>query len=452
MSDELLNRIRAGLEWPEWEAWSDHRATPVPPAAQSAAPAVSQPVNSAERAAEIQRRRALARTVDRGGPWLQLFDDAAGRLAAEDGRDLGPLAMRTFAIKALVAVAGYPTTAASPVRADAPAETATAPIVTRLAAAGAIPMGLVTMHEFAFGVTGVNDQVGTAPNPAAPERVPGGSSSGSASSVADGSAGFAIGTDTGGSVRIPSAFCGVAGFKPAHGTYPTAGVFPLSTTLDHVGLHAPTAGEIAEIHAALGFRTLAASLPRRVGVVWGDLERAEPEIATAVEAAISRLADAGVGLVDVELPDPEMAFVASTAIMFSEAAAAHAADVAAHRDRYGADILARLEIGARLTGPQVGSAHRLRHQIIDQVQATLSEVDVIVNPTVPILAPRVADAADPALSAKIVSNTRLANVVGLPAATIPAPGGHHPPVGLQFLGADNATVLATAEATEAVLT
>ncbi len=436
--DPLLTRVAAGLDWPTWSSWQE-RATPAPRIDVGAGP-----VNSAERAAEVQRRRSLARTVDRGGPWLELFDDdLARRLAEQNDVDLGPLAMDTFAIKGLLAVAGRRTEAGSPVRVDAPAETATAPIIEQLRAAGATALGTVTLHEFAFGVTGVNPHAGTAPNPAAPDRVPGGSSSGSASAVADGSASFAIGTDTGGSVRIPSAFCGIAGFKPAHGTYPADGVFPLSTTLDHVGFHAPTVSDLGRVHAALGHPVSDAPAQVRIGVARSDVEAADDQVRHAIESAIDRLAEAGAIVTDVEWPDAEETFVASTGIMFSEAAAIHAEQLAVHADRYGADIRARLEMGAALTGPQVAAAHRLRRQLIAEVQATLAQVDVIVSPTVPIVAPRLVDAADPALAPRIVANTRLGNVVGLPAVTLPAPTTGAP-VGLQLLGAVNAATLGCA--------
>ena len=409
------------------------------------------PVNAAERFAEVQRRRALARSVDRGGPWIELFDDAiAARLASDIDHDLGPLANETFAIKALMAIEGNTTTAGSPVRSDAAPERRTAPFVDMLRAAGAVALGTVTMHEFAFGVTGINDHAGTAPNPAAPGRVPGGSSSGSASAVADGSASFAIGTDTGGSVRIPSAFCGIAGFKPAHGTYPAHGAFPLSSTLDHVGLHAPRVAEISTIHAALGFATAPTAGPLRIGVARSDLDAADDDVRHAIETALDVLRSSGATLIDVAWPDAEQTLVASTAIMFSEAAAIHADGVAQHGDRYGADILARLELGAALTGPEVSAAHRLRQVLIGEVSATLVDVDVIASPTVPIVAPLIADAADPQLAARIVANTRLGNVVGLPAVTVPAPT-KGPPVGLQMLGLTNAATLAAAADVERML-
>ena len=448
-SDEnpLMARLRAGLDWPNWSSWPDHSVDPVPATAAFDA----ESVDPAERRAEVERRRSLARTVDRGGPWLELFDDDMdGRLHPDDDAELGPLAMQTFAIKGLLAVEGHVTTAGSPVRSDAAPERATAPIIGRLAGLGAVPLGTVTLHEFAFGVTGVNPHAGTAPNPAAPGRCPGGSSSGSASAVADGSATFAIGTDTGGSVRIPSAFCGIAGFKPAHGTYPADGVFPLSPTLDHVGIHASTVAEIASIHAALGHRRAAATGPGRIGLARADLDAADPEVRDAIISSLDQLSGAGAEIVEVEWPDAESSFVASTTIMYSEAAAVHQSSLETMRDRYGDDVRSRLELGAELTGTEVAAAHRLRLQLIAEVLATLHRVDVIASPTVPIVAPLLSDADDPALPPRIVANTRLGNVVGLPAVTLPAPTDG-PPVGLQLLGADNGSTLAVALAVEEVL-
>lgn len=471
-ADPLQERVRAGLGWPSWSSWSEG-ADMADPAPRLSTPAdTTHAITHADRKAAVEQRRSRARTTAAGGPWIELFDDTVSmRLETEmaDGAELGPLADQVFAIKNLVAVEARVTSAGSPVRSDASAEPASAPVVRHLESLGAIALGSVTLHEFAFGVTGINDFAGSAPNPAAPGRVPGGSSSGSASAVADGSADFAIGTDTGGSVRIPSAFCGIAGFKPAHGTYPATGVFPLSVTLDHVGLHARTVGVLDSIHRLLlglvnigdvpGSGPTAGSggsgdnadpgssdmrigdRPIRIGVARSDLEGADPEVRAATQAALDRLSAQGAKVVEVAWPDPEATFVASTAIMFSEAAAIHADSLSAHPDRYGADIRARLELGAALSGIEVASAHRLRREIIEQVLRTLHGVDVIASPTVPIVAPLIEDAADPSLAPRIVANTRLANVVGLPALSLPI-ATEGPPVGLQLLGSSNERVLA----------
>ena len=393
-----------------------------------------------------------ARTIEQGGPWLEVFgDDVEATAPSQSSGEPGPLADFTFAIKDLIAVAGRTLTAGSPVLADAAPETMTAPIVESLVARGARALGTVTLHEFAFGVTGLNKAFGTAPNPKAPGRCPGGSSSGSASAVADGSARIAIGTDTGGSVRIPAAFCGVTGFKPAFDTYSVDGVFPLSPTLDHVGFLARDVEDIITVHTSLTTEAVTPAPPTRIAVIHADLDPAEAPVRAAITAALDRIVDAlGAEVVDVGWPDPEAAFVASTTIMSSEAAAVHRKLRSIHEDRYGADILARLDAGAALTTTEVAAAYQLRDELTAQVMSALDEVDLVITPTVRLEAPTIEDAADPAIPGRIVANTRLGNIVGLPAISIPVPSGGLP-VGLQLTGATNAGVLGAASAIEGVL-
>ncbi len=443
----LEERVSAGLQWPDWDRWPDRHelTTNATPTAQSP------PHRSARRS---HQNLGAARVIADGGPYLELYDS--------DKRDGGPSQMSDlskppldgirFAIKDLFAVAGHPMTAASPARANAACERVDAPVVAALRAAGAVAVGSTTLHEFAFGVTGLNPHAGTAPNPAAPDRVPGGSSSGSASAVADGSANLALGTDTGGSVRIPAAFCGVVGFKPGHHTYSSVGVFPLSPTLDHVGLFANTVADVTNAHRVLASGSArSGELPRvadlRLAVARGQMQSAAPAVRDRLESGLDLLAAAGATLIDIELPDPEKVFVASTAIMFSEAAAVHEHALRKHRDLYGEDIVARLAFGATLSGMQVASAHRLRQALRSEVATSLLNIDAVIGPTVPIVAPLLADADDPSLPATIVANTRLANVVGLPAISIPLLGDG-PPIGLQLLGANDDRLLATALAVE----
>lgn len=445
--DSLLHRVQSGLEWPQWSSWGDTS----PPQVDIGASVDVGPVDDESRGAAMRRRIELAKSIADGGPYLEVFSaQARARVEQEAGTELGPLASFTFAIKDLVAVAGRTVSAGSAVRADAPVETTSAPIVTMLESLGAVAMGVVTLHEFAFGVTGVNHFAGTARNPKAPDRVPGGSSSGSAAAVADGSARIAIGTDTGGSVRIPASFCGVVGYKPSHGLYPAAGVFPLSSTLDHVGLFAVNSADIITAHRALGYPATDPQLPARVGVARADVDAADADVQALVEAACESLAAAGCEIIDVGWPDAEKTFVTSTTIMFSEAAAFHAAALAAHGDRYGDDIKTRLAIGAQLSGPDVATAHEYRRQLIAEVSATLADVDVIIGPTTPMTAPLLTQADDPALAPRVVANTRLANVVGLPAVSIPMPS-EEAPVGLQILGLTDAALLGYVSEIETVL-
>ncbi len=442
--DPVLNRVRNGLHWPAWNDWHDR---PLPEATRVA----TGQIDHESRAFAVRHRLSLAKTIEQGGPYLEVFrNQSHERIDRECGTDLGPLASFTFAIKDLLAIEGRPVMAGSAVREDATAETATAPIISMLEALGAVAVGTVTLHEFAFGVTGVNPFAGTAVNPNAPDRITGGSSSGSAAAVADGSARIAIGTDTGGSIRGPASFCGIVGYKPSFGLYPSAGVFPLSGTLDHVGLFATTMADVLATHQALGFDAADAVLPRRVGVARSDIEAADADVRTLVESAIHALREAGCEVVDVGWPDAEKTFVTSTAIMFSEAAAIHAESLAAHGDRYGADIRARLELGQNLSSIQVATAHEYRRQLIAEVSATLAGVDVIIGPTTPMVAPPSEHATDPALPPRIVANTRLGNVVGMPAVSLPLPTAGVP-VGLQVLGRSDANLLSHAAGIEDVL-
>ncbi len=445
LNDPVLHRVRSGLRWPTFDQWQDR-----PTAAPADVDVSRGPTDHESRGFAIRRRLDLARTLDQSGPYLEVFrTQVLERLERERGLALGPLANFTFAIKDLVAVAGHPVRAGSAVRSDAAPETATAPIVRMLETLGAVATGIVTLHEFAFGVTGANPYGGTAINPAAPDRITGGSSSGSAAAVANGSARLALGTDTGGSIRGPASFCGVVGYKPSFGRYPAAGVFPLSGTLDHVGLFAASVDDVMTTHRALGLDTTPAALPPRVGIARADVEAADADVQQLVLRAIQQVEAAGCQVVDVAWPDAEKTFVTSTAIMFSEAAAVHAESLAQHRDRYGADIIARLELGASLTPVEVAIAHEYRRQLIADVAATLHDVDVILGPTTPMVAPPVTDAADPGLPPRIVANTRLGNVVGLPAISIPLPTATAP-VGLQLMGLTDARLLSNAAAVEAL--
>ncbi|HEX2028051.1 MAG TPA: amidase, partial [Nitriliruptorales bacterium] len=333
---------------------------------------------------------------------------------------------------------------------DAPPEPADAAIVARLQGSGAVVVGLTAPHEFAFGVTGVNAHTGTPPNPADPGRIPGGSSSGSAVAVAEGSADLAVGTDTGGSVRIPAAFCGVVGFKPAYGGYPTEGVFPLSPTLDHVGLLATSVDAVRRVHAALGHDPGRGRLPERLGVAEPELEDADVVVAGRIEGVVRVLAAAGLALTRVTWPDQEEVSAVSTAVMYAEAAAVHRRDLDAHADRYGEDVRNRLLTGLQIPAAVYATALRARRGLERRVQAVLSDVDAVVGPTVGMVAPKQAAAGDPRLPGRIVRNTRLANVSRVPAISLPVPGDSLP-VGLQLSAGDDARTLGYCAAVQALL-
>src|SRR5256885_14576034 len=272
---------------------------------------------------------ALARIADAGGEGGRAVTKvhAQGALLAADASDRlrtqavvpSSLAGLPVSIKDLFDIAGEVTTAGSKILRDAPAATADAVAVARLRAAGAVLIGRSNMSEFAFSGIGINPHYGTPANPydRGRRRIPGGSSSGAAVSVADGMAAFALGTDTGGSVRIPAALCGVAGFKPTRARVPLVGAFPLSTTLDSVGPLAPTVACCATV-----FQILAGEPPRalspaalaglRLGVPKNHmLEDLDVEVMGAFDAAIQRLARRGGKIVELAVPEFDEAAKAS---------------------------------------------------------------------------------------------------------------------------------------------
>jgi Asp-tRNA(Asn)/Glu-tRNA(Gln) amidotransferase A subunit family amidase len=393
-----------------------------------------------------------ARLVADGGGYVRIFPDEAVAAAAAQAGDAprAPLAGVTLAVKDLFAVAGQPIGAGSASHDDAAPEPRDAAAVAALRALGAVPVGLAALHEIAFGVTGVNAHTGTPANPAAPGRVPGGSSGGSAVAVATGSSLLALGTDTGGSVRIPAALCGVVGFKPAYGEYPTDGVLALSPTLDHVGLLAADVTLVRRAHAALGYDPGVSRAPGRVGFVAAELDAADAPVRDAVLAALARLRAAGAEVAPCPWPEAERGVAASTLIMLPEAAQLHRSALAARPECFGDDVRRMLEIGARIDQSAYAGALRDRARLRAEVARILDGVDVVVGPTVGMPAPLLVDADRPELSARLAANTSLLNVVGVPAVSVPIPG-QELPVGLQVIARSSAQALGAAAAIEELL-
>lgn len=235
------------------------------------------------------------------GTWI---GDAAPEPAAAV---TGPLSGVGFAVKDNIDVAGLPTTAGSPLlntvaRADAG-------VVSSLRDAGAVVMGKTNMHELAFGITSNNATYGPVRNPFDPQRIAGGSSGGSAVSVATGAVPFALGTDTGGSITIPAAFCGVVGFRPTTGRYPGDGLVNLSHSRDTVGIHACTVTDVALVDAVITHRATGPAAPPvhlaglRIGIPTGRLEDLDPEVSRCVRNGLDALTAAGVALVEVTVAD-----------------------------------------------------------------------------------------------------------------------------------------------------
>lgn len=379
----------------------------------------------------------------------------------------GPLDGWRLAVKDLVAVEGHPRRCGSAVTFDTPPEAADAPVVTRLRHAGARLVGGTHLHEFAFGTTGINAAFGTPENPAAPARVPGGSSSGAAVVVAGGLADVSIGTDTGGSVRIPAALCGVVGVKPAFGAISTEGVWPLSPSLDHVGYLVGTTAELVAPALALGLISSSAPRPSpeqaaesapqlRLGVARGAASLCSDDVSEVFGAALARLAGSGIELIEIDWPAGDEVFAATTAIMYAEAAHGHRRLLAARHHLYGPDVRNRLLQGLAIPALTYLRARERQGDLRLRCLAALDRLDAVLTPTVPVVAPRHDEAIDPAVGAQLVTFTRLADVAGLPAVSLPLPasllastGGL--PVGLQIETATDARALHVALALGGVL-
>ena len=403
--------------------------------------------------------------------------DAARAAEAElvAGRSLGPLHGVPFALKDLFDTAGVRTTGGSKILADrVPAEDAT--VTRRLRGAGAILLGKLTMHEFAYGPEGLNVHYGTSRNPwdATDERIPGGSSSGSGVAVAAGLVPLALGSDTGGSIRIPASLCGITGLKPTYGRVSRAGVLPLSWSMDHAGPMTRSA-----LDAALVLRMLAGYDPAdattsvlpvpdyaaaltgsvkglRVGVLRASfLEASASEVRQAVENAVKALEGLGAVVDEVTLEHVGSVAAGAMAIVASEALAYHAEWVRARPGDYQPDVIERLRAGAFVSGVHYVRAQQARALVRAEVDQALARRDVLLSPATPIPATRVGEmeaaAGDGRLDVRssLLRFTRPFNFSGHPACALPCgftSGGL--PIGLQIVGRpfDEATVLRAADA------
>jgi amidase len=353
-----------------------------------------------------------------------------------------------LAVKDLIDIAGVPTTAGSWAVADtAGAAESDASCLAGARSAGAAIVGKVNLHELAFGASGVNQHFGTPVNPLDPERVPGGSSSGSAVAVADGDADVAYGSDTGGSIRIPAAFCGITGLKTTHGRISLDGVWPLAPSLDTVG---PMAVDVAGVAAGMTLLepsfALDAPPAARVGRIRPAGVDVDPDIDAAVDAA---LASSGLDVVEVDLLGWQAARDAVGFILDSEAAASNRAllDDPARRDLIGADVRARLIGGVAVTVAQLTSARGFQSTWRTAMTAALRDVDVLALPTVMFYPPLLSDAAGRPYTAL----TNPVNLSGFPALALPVPSAQRLPASLQLVGLPNseALLLATGAIVEA---
>ena len=343
-----------------------------------------------------------------------------------------------LAVKDLIDVAGVPTTAGSrALAATAVAAERDAPCLAGARAAGARIVGKTNLNELAYGATGVNEYFGTPVNPLDPGRVPGGSSSGSAVAVASGEADLAYGSDTGGSIRIPAAFCGIAGLKTTHGRIPLAGVWPLAPSMDTVG---PMARDVAGVAAGMallepGFSVDVAAAGR-VGRLRPARIDVDPVIDAAVDAALARC---GLEVIDVELPGWYSARKAFNVICDAEAVVSNRVLLAdpGHRELLGPRALANLTEAQAVTHAQLVQATAEQDRWRAALAAAIREIGLLAVATVPFFPPPLEAAIRPGY----LAFTSPVNLAGFPALALPVPTGQQLPASLQLIGGPNAEAL-----------
>ena len=391
------------------------------------------------------------------------------------GQYRGPLHGIPIALKDLFAVKGVRMTCGSKIMAAHIADS-DATVVTRLRQAGTILLGKLNMHEFAWGGTSLNPHYGTPRNPWDRTRLPGGSSGGSAVAIAAGLALGTLGTDTGGSVRIPASLSGIVGLKPTYGRVSRFGVYPLSHSCDHVGPMVSTVADAAALlHAIAGPdpndpTASAAAVPDYTATLKEDIrglrlgvpqayffEDIESAVREGVQAAIQHLSGLGATVEAVLIPSIQHVVASSTAIIAAEAYEIHARTMQTRSQDYGADVRTRLLLGACVQAAQYLKAQRFRSLLRQEMLDLLDRVDALVTPTTVLAASRIdqptvtiGDKEFP-VAAHIARATRPFNMTGLPAISVPCGfTSDGLPIGLQLVGRpfEEATVLRLAYAYE----
>ena len=356
----------------------------------------------------------------------------------------GPLSGMPVAVKDLIDVAGVPTRCGSAVLADAAPAREDAAVVARLRAAGAVVVAKTHTHEFGYGPTGDVAVEGPCRNPHDPRKITGGSSSGSAAAVAAGLVPLAVGTDTGCSTRTPAALCGVVGLKPARGALPTTGVFPLSETLDHIGLLGADIETVAVAFSALTGRAIDPSGPIEGTVVGRPANPYwrvhDPEIAAAVDRAAATLSCSGATAREVSLPGIDELAATYRVIVGAEAHTTHRHWLAQRPGDYQPLTAARLQAAGTHTAADYITAQRTRRRLAAALTARMlaEGVDVLLLATTPLRATpigaRQVDAPDGArveVVPALLSLTLPFNLLGWPAVSVPAPEMTGLPAGIQ---------------------
>jgi aspartyl-tRNA(Asn)/glutamyl-tRNA(Gln) amidotransferase subunit A len=392
---------------------------------------------------------------------------AAARAVDDERRrgvDRGPLHGMPISIKDLIDIAGQPTTAASRVRAGHVASR-DATVVQRLRDAGAVLIGKTNLHEFALGTTSEESAFGAVHNPHDISRSAGGSSGGSAAAVATGMGVASIGSDTGGSIRIPAAACGVVGLKPSLGEVPLDGVVPLSATFDHVGPLTRSVADAAAIWAVLAGRPIPrieapASTTLTLGALGGYFTALlASEVRAAFDDAIARLRASGMTIDSRSVEHSDTIVDTYVNISLPEAANWHAPTLDSRAADYQPAVRQRLELGRTISAVSYLHARDTRNVLRRTVDAALEGCSALVLPTLPIVAPPLG-AADVTMDsgqtltvrAAMLRLTQLFNITGHPAISLPIPASAMP-VGLQLVGRRDKTneLLAVAIACEHIL-
>jgi len=404
---------------------------------------------------------ALARIGEGAGEGATAFTEVYGATAraaaaaADTLRAAGlvpsPLAGIPVSVKDLFDVAGSPTRAGSVVLSAAPPAVADAPVVARLRAAGAVIVGRTNMTEFAYSGLGINPHYGTPRNPydRATGRIPGGSSSGAAISVTDGMAVVALGTDTGGSVRIPAALCGLCGFKPTASRVPTAGAYPLSFTLDSIGPLATSVRDCALTDAILAGDATPLEPPppaarlRFLAPTTLVLDGADAHVLASFERALAALRAAGASVDVAPLPalDGIAGVTAGGGFSAAEAYAWHRALLERHEAQYDPQIARRILRGKTLTAADYIDLLRARAAYIAALRAQTDGYDALLWPTCAIVAPPIAglladDEAYARINLLVLRNTSLINAADGCALTVPMHAPGTAPAGLMIAGAN----------------
>lgn len=357
-----------------------------------------------------------------------------------DPTGTGPLSGMAFAAKDLFDVEGRVSGCGNPdwARTHPPA-TETAPAITSLLGAGARLIGMTIMDELAYSLSGQNVHYGAPANSAAPGRIAGGSSCGSASAVAAGLCDFALGTDTGGSVRIPASYCGLYGVRPTHGRISLAGAMPLAPSFDTLGWFARDAATLRRVGAALFGEDGRDGGFRRLLVATDVLAMADPEVKAVLEPLVEAIGGPGADVSFGPLGDGDFGawMQCFRIVQANEIWREHGAWIAEHRPRFGPEVGDRFEWASTITDEMAEAAKTERRRICRHLDATIPEGTVVVMPTAPGVAPRV-DASGEDLAdhrRRVLAMTAAAGLAGLPQISVPAAKIDGLPVGLSFLGA-----------------